>query len=148
MVNLRWIGEAPIERTGGASPSGQGRRDHALDRELGSGEPRLDAGARRRIFGRQPSVPHGIHFIEGRNVGQPDLSGQQPRLVGAGLSQEIIYDVKDIFGLLGDGLPGGILGHLAGQLDDAGVNHGLGHSSANMQALGAHGVVPSLTDAT
>src|SRR5262245_17732341 len=39
--------------------------DADLDQELRAGELRLDRGARRRVAGRDPRIPHRVHVGEG-----------------------------------------------------------------------------------
>jgi len=49
------------------------RRHHDLDGVLRRGELRLDGRAGRRVAGRDPAVPDGVHLVEGGDVLSPTL---------------------------------------------------------------------------
>ncbi len=52
-----------------------------------------------------PRHPLRVHFGEGGDVGEPDVGGEQLRLVRAGLGQQRIDDAENFGGLLADALP-------------------------------------------
>src|SRR5690606_5253644 len=120
-------------------------RDHDLDRVVRVRELALDAGARRRVAGRDPGVPHLVHFIEGRDVGEPDVGGEQLRFVGARLGEQLVDGRQDVPGLLGDRGAARILRDLTGGEHHVAVDHALAHPRPDLEALNAHDwFLPSL----
>ena len=80
-----------------------------------------------------PGVPHLVHFVEAADVAQPDTGEQDLRLVAAGLAEQAVDLRQDLPGLRSD-RRNGVVGDLAGEVDNAGVDHGLAHARADVKA--------------
>src|SRR5690606_10249565 len=87
--------------------------------------------------GRDPGVPDRVHIVEAGHVGEPDVGGEELRLVGAGLRQQAVDAGEDLLRLLRDG-GHRVLRHLAGEVDGVAVDDGLAHAWSGLDAGGAH----------
>src|SRR6266849_6580160 len=130
--------DSPLARDDRARGSGL-LRGHArdLDEVLGRGQPRLHGGARGRIRGIHPGVPHGVHVVEVSHVGEPDGGGEELGFARAGRGQEIVDLFQDLLGLTLD-VGGGVAGDLPGQVDGVTVHDGGAQALARLKALDAH----------
>src|SRR6266446_2156210 len=133
--------DSPLARDDRAS----GRRllrGHArdLDEVLGCGQTRLHGGARGRIRGIHPGVPHGVHILEVAHVGEPDGGGEELGLARARGGEEIVDLLQDLLGLALD-VGGGIAGDLARQVDGVAMHDGGAQALARLKALDGHGVL-------
>src|SRR6266851_1965524 len=117
-------------------------RGHArdLDEVLGRGQTRLHGGARGRIRGIHPGVPHRVHVVEVAHVGEPDGGGEELGLARARPGEEIVDLLQDLLGLALD-VRGGIAGDLARQVDGVAMHDGGAQALARLDALDAHGVL-------
>src|SRR5882672_6813080 len=138
------LGDADRSVARGDSLASGGRllRGHArdLDEVLGGGQARLHGGARGRIRGIHPGVPHGVHVVEVAHVGEPDGGGEELGLARAGRGEEIVDLPQDLLGLALD-VSGGIAGDLARQVDGVAMHDGGAQALARLNALDAHGVL-------
>jgi hypothetical protein len=81
-----------------------------------------------------PGVPHQVHLGEGRDVGEIDRRGQDPRLVAARGSQQALDFRQHLARLAGNALVR-IPGHLPCEVHRVAVHDGLRHARAALQSL-------------
>src|SRR6185312_12081921 len=105
-----------------------GRRYLDFNGELRGRKLGFDAGARRRVAGRHPGIPHRVHFGEGRDIGKPDRRRQYFRALASRRSEKLVDLVEDILGLRSDRLAGRAQGYLAGGVDQIAMDDGLAHA--------------------
>src|SRR5688500_5785852 len=109
-----------------------------LDLLVGTLKQGLDAGARWRAAGHHPGIPDLVHLVDGADIGKPDRSSEQLRLVGPGLRQERIDEREDLAGLLGDTLTERLVRDQPGEIDGVAVHDHLAHAPISVDALNAH----------
>src|SRR5437879_3660403 len=133
----RFVARGDSHASGGCLLRGHARD---LDEVLGRGQPRLHGGARGRIRGIHPGVPHGVHVLEVAHVGEPDGGGEELGLARARGGEEIVDLLQDLLGLALD-VGGGIAGDLACQVDGVAMHDGGAQALARLKALDGHGVL-------
>ncbi|MNQ51636.1 hypothetical protein D3C85_656240 [compost metagenome] len=101
------------------------------------GQFRFHRGARRRVAGGDPVVPHFIHAGEILHVGDVDLARQDASLVAARFHQQTV-DVAQHFARLADDALRGVFRDLASQVDGVVVYRYFGEAFAYVQSCNFH----------
>src|ERR1700684_1540725 len=81
-------------------------------RELG-----FDRRARWRMAGRDPRVPHCVHFGECAYVVEIYGGGENLGFVGSRFAEQTLDRGEDLLGLIADALALRLIGDLAGEID-------------------------------
>src|SRR5262245_30495733 len=123
---------------------GSRRRDGGdLDQELGPGQPGLDGRPGRRVRLVDPGVPRRVHLVVEALAGDIHRGRQELRLVAAEVGEHGVDLAEDLLGLaLGAG--GGIVGHLARDVDGIPVLHALAQPRPHTVTGNAHWLILSL----
>jgi hypothetical protein len=116
--------------------------DLDLDPVLRRGELRFDGGARGRLAGHHPLLPHRVHRGEIGHVRQVDRRRQDLRLVAAGFEQQIVDLREDLLRLSGD-VRLGVVGDLSCEIRGARrvMDDEVGETLADVLALDGHDAI-------
>src|SRR5262249_7118582 len=103
----------------------------------------FDRCTRRRVAGRNPGVPYGIHFGEIRHVGDPDIGRNKLALVGTGLCEQAVDLPEDIFGLVAGVFAPRRVRDTASEIDGIAVQYSVAHARPDIVTFDTHAFAPS-----